>query len=645
VVPLKRFAKYEIIRKLGRSMTDVYLVHDPIKNERVVLKLIEQARDRSTQIVIEAERRGAQIQRQLHGLDPRFLKIYDLGEHNGCFFVAMEYFEGRNIAEILQHEGRLSPKRAGRYAMAVLNLLDRLHAFVPNLDGHRRAIVHGDIKPSNIQVGAGDGMGAVRLLDFGIAKVITYTHNLTSHNLGSPTYCSPERLAKGQVDAQADLWAVGVSLYEMVAGSLPYQAQSTRKLENLIQSRRPPRALPGDCPARLRAIISKALAADIERRYGSAADFERDVRAFVEDQPTAAECEKLPAWDANETLRSDPPARSAANRLTSLWVPASGLRRELASGAGPVALGVLLGLFVVAPLSYLYNVRSISRPIRTANYLHRSMAEITADWNLYKRLERENNFLGGWSPVGSMRSTLRANLIGAGDAVIDRYRNSSDPELRDFEWAKARLCFSYAGQLDPADRETRGKVRLCDGYINLAENPRLPNAAWSETRFREAALDLPGSADPHLALARLYTYTYRNAGKALGEFAEAERRGFHFGPREQEQQADGYLFRAEWALREAQRAADAASKTEENRWLRQATRDLERAQGLFEPIAGFSNVSADLEQLYCDRGSADRLRMALEAAEAKIQLKAEIKAKPRRPVRRKLSASATRGGY
>jgi hypothetical protein len=173
----------------------------------------------------------------------------------------------------------------------------------------------------------------------------------------------------------------------------------------------------------------------------------------------------------------------------------------------------------------------------------------------------------------------------------------------------------------------------------------LPNAAWSETRFREAASDLPGSADPHLALARLYTYAYRNAGKALGEFAEAERRGFHFGPREHEQQADGYLFRAEWALRQAQRAADAASNAEENRWLRQASRDLERAQGLFEPIAGFSNVSADLEQLYRDRGSEDRLRTALESAEAKIQLKAEVKAKPNRPVRRRLSASSTRGGY
>jgi serine/threonine protein kinase len=636
VIQLERFGKYEIIRKLGRSMTDVYLALDPGRNVRVVLKLIEQARDRYTQIVIEAERRGAQIQRQLHLADPRFLEIYDIGEENGCFFVAMEHFEGQTIAEVLQLEGRLSPKRAGRYAIAVLDQLDRLHAFIPDLDGHRRAVVHGDIKPSNIQIGAGNGNPDVRLLDFGIAKVITYTHNLTSHNLGSPTYCSPERLARGQVDAQADLWALGVSLYEMVAGSLPYQAQSTRKLENLIQSRRPPRALPGDCPARLRAIISKALAADIERRYASAGDFERDLRAFVEDKATVAEQEKMPAWDANETLRTEPPTRSLTSRLAN---PAAALRRELAAGAGPVAVGVLLGLFVVAPVSYWYNVRRASRPLRTADYSRRTIPQINADWNLFKRLERDNGFLGELSPAISLGQELRTKLAKAGDAVIERYRNGSDPALEDFDWAKARVCFLYAVQLDAADHEIRGKLALCDGYINLIANPKLPKAAASEANFLSAVWDLPQSPDPHLALARLYTFAFRNAGKASGEFAEAETRGFRIGPREHEQQGDGYLFRAEWALRQAGRATAQPSKTEEVRWLRQAARDLDRAQSLFEPIVGFSSVSAGLEQLDRDRSSEEAMRAALQQAQAQ----AEAKAKPKRPGRRR-AVTGSRSG-
>ena len=187
-----------------------------------------------------------EIQKRLREVDSRILEVYDYGDANGCFFVAMEYVEGRSIADIIQTEKRLDPSRAARYARDVCNQLQPLHSYLTEIDGRKRAVVHADIKPSNIQIGTND---QVRLLDFGIAKAITFTHNLTHHNLGSPSYCSPERLLKGQVDPHVDLWAVGVSLYEMVAGSPPYQAQTTRKLENLIQSRRPPRALPANCPA------------------------------------------------------------------------------------------------------------------------------------------------------------------------------------------------------------------------------------------------------------------------------------------------------------------------------------------------------------------------------------------------------------
>ncbi len=168
-----------------------------------------------------------------------------------------------------------------------------------DIDGQRRSVVHGDIKPSNIQIGADD---EVRLLDFGIAKALTFTHSRTHLSLGSPSYCSPERLSRGQVDRHADLWAVGVTLYEMVAGSPPYQAQDTRKLEELIQSRRPPRALPDECPSALKAILHKALAGDLHLRYVSAAAFESDVRLFLEGRPTVAQTERRNAWHSNPTI-------------------------------------------------------------------------------------------------------------------------------------------------------------------------------------------------------------------------------------------------------------------------------------------------------------------------------------------------------
>jgi hypothetical protein len=615
------FDRYQIIRKLSRSMTDVYLALDPVRNLHVVLKLVEQSGDHFTRIVIEAERRGAEIQKQLHQIDSRVLEIYEFGDRGGYFFVAMEYFEGCNIAEILEAERRMDPRRAARYAVEVLSQLESLHSFLTDLDGRRRAVVHGDIKPSNIQIAAN---GEVRLLDFGIAKVITHTHHLTHHNLGSPTYCSPERLEKSQVDPQADLWAVGVCLYEMVSGSLPYQAVSTRKLEILIQSRRPPRALPSNCPNGLRAVILKALGPQVHRRYISAAGFADDLHAFLESQPTKAETE-APYWGVHETVKKE----RRAQRDYPRWIPV--LSKNALGALRAVAVGIVIGLLLVIPIHYLLGFQRGTQPLREArDYGRLSTAEIASDWSYYQRLEKESGFLGRWSPVSGLTQPFRQRLVSAADMVLEKYRNSSDPTLANFEWAKARLGLTHALELDPSDVESRGKLALCDGYLNLIRNPELPKADQSETSFQAAAADLPRSPDPHLALAYFYTYVFRNAGKAMGEFAEAEHRGFHRGPREFEQQADAYVYRAEYELRQAQRASGPSS-SEENRWLRQTLTDLDRARNLYEPIAGFSSVNAGLDRLYRDRASAEQLRVSLEAAARRA---AERKARFERPVRR-----------
>ena len=124
----KQFGKYEIVKKLGRSMTDVYLALDTEANRRVVLKIIEHSHDPYTQVVMEAERRGATIQSQLHSLDPRILEIYDYGEMNNCFHVVMEYVEGKNLTDVLRSEHRLDPRRAARYAGEICDQLETLHS-------------------------------------------------------------------------------------------------------------------------------------------------------------------------------------------------------------------------------------------------------------------------------------------------------------------------------------------------------------------------------------------------------------------------------------------------------------------------------------------------------------------------------------
>jgi len=203
---------------------------------------------------------------------------------------------------------------------------------------------------------------------------------------------------------------------------------------------------------------------------------------------------------------------------------------------------------------------------------------------------------------------LRKNLLNAADTIIDGYRSSAITTPGDFDWARARKCLRYALQLDPSDNKVRGKLALTDGYVNLVQveaaapkvrnnpNPRLPKASLSIDSFRRAASYLPSSPDPHLGLARLNVYAFHNIGEADAEFQQAEQLGYHLGPRELVQRADGYMFRSQYELAKARRAAP-KNKDEAERWLQMCRDDIENARKLYEPLVGFSNVSTNLEQL------------------------------------------------
>jgi serine/threonine protein kinase len=287
-----RIGRYEIIRQIGRSMTDVYLAVDTVQNRKAALKLIPSSGDAASRLVLEAERRGAAIQRELRSLDPRVVEVYETGDLDGYFFVAMQYVEGRDLAEVLNAEHTIESIRAAAIALEICEQLTKFHTW-------QSAVVHGDIKPSNIHLGPND---TVRLLDFGIAKTLRADCDATVSNFGSPSYCSPERLTRSEIDQQSDLWAVGATLYQMLSGAPPYQAEDTRKLESLIRSKRPPRALPARCPVALRAIAMKALAPNAAGRYRSAREFQADLQAFLENKPVRAEMERRRTWNATATM-------------------------------------------------------------------------------------------------------------------------------------------------------------------------------------------------------------------------------------------------------------------------------------------------------------------------------------------------------
>ena len=258
--------------------------------------------------------------------------------------------------------------------------------------------------------------------------------------------------------------------------------------------------------------------------------------------------------------------------------------------------GLVIGLLVFVPLGYLDRFSQAAAPLRAAkDYAHGDGSAVASDWRLYQQLKKDSQPLKFFSPIRSIEHQLQSNLMSAADNIIDRYRNSSDRTLGDFDWARGQLCLRHALELDPTNTKAKGELALCTGYLNLRQNPKLPEAMLSAINFKQAESYLPASPDPHLALARLYVYGYRNVAPAVAELQQAERLGYHLGPREMEEEADGYLSRTVWDLLRAQHAVPESART---KWLLLAKADSERARELYEPLAGFSNVSLSLDRLY-----------------------------------------------
>ena len=538
---------YEIIRRLGKSMNEVYLAMDTVNNRKVALKLIPEADDRARQLVVEAERRGAAIQKELHHLDPRVVEIYDYGDLDGYFFVAMQFVEGRTLADVLATDHVMDPERAAVIALEICEQLAKFHCW-------ESTVVHGDIKPSNIHLGASD---TVRLLDFGIAKTLRADGNATLHQFGSPSYCSPERLTRNEVDPQSDLWAVGATLYEMLAGVPPYQAEDTHKLEGLIRSKRPPRALPAHCPAGLRAIVGKALAREPGRRYRSAVEFQADLQLFLERKPTVAETERRSKWNPNATLEA---AREALRRVTRTARRKSARSLQVLGAAAYFATGMLLWIGG------------------------------TLGWQLWQARASAAASAKPIVKAPSPEESLSLRYLESADRILEAYRTSANPWLYEFDWPKAEICLERAIQLGAGEDRTLAKLALVRGY-GLLE--RLNAAQYSESgarvqrlkardEFMLASLKAPADPAPHLGLARIYVYSLPDPEKAMAEFAMAEHLGAVLGRREIEQQGDVYRIAAAHEL-----AQD---------W-RQAMRDADAARGFYRKIPGFDEADQHMRDL------------------------------------------------
>lgn len=309
--------RYEVQQRIGRGgMADVFLARDLLLDRAVAIKVLfpEFATDPA---FVERFRREAQSAANLN--HPNIVGVYDWGRSGNTYFMAMEYVQGRTLADIVKANGRLTAQQAADVAMEVAGALGF---------AHRNGVVHRDIKPANILIGAG---GQVKVADFGIARALgsAVESNLTQAGavMGTATYFSPEQAQGGQPDPRSDLYSLGIVLYEMVGGRPPFSGENPVSIayKQVHDAPQPLNQLAPDVPRPFEAIVAKLLAKSPSVRYDTAEALRDDLRRFREGQPVLALTELLGAAGAGAAAAAalDPAATVAVPATPTLSTPAT----------------------------------------------------------------------------------------------------------------------------------------------------------------------------------------------------------------------------------------------------------------------------------------------------------------------------------
>ena len=269
--------RYEVISKLGSGgMADVYLADDRLLDRQVALKILS-SRYANDEQFIERFRREASSAASLN--HPNIVQIYDRGEAEDTYYIAMEYLEGRSLKDIIVKYAPLSSELVISVSTQILEALRF---------AHRRDVIHRDIKPQNIIV---DNEGRVKVTDFGIARAgSASTMTEAGSILGTAHYLSPEQAQGQPVEAASDLYSLGVVMYEMATGTLPFDGDNpvTLAMRHVHDQPPQPRTIVPSIPANLEVVILHALGKRPEERYLTAQAFLEDLRNVQEGKPVEA---------------------------------------------------------------------------------------------------------------------------------------------------------------------------------------------------------------------------------------------------------------------------------------------------------------------------------------------------------------------
>lgn len=263
--------RYEILGRVGSGgMADVYKGKDHKLNRYVAIKVLK-SDYRSDQVFIKKFLSEAQAAAGL--MHPNVVNVYDVGQDRGLYYMVMELVEGITLKDYIEKKGRLSAKETVSIAIQMVTGLQA---------AHNQHIIHRDIKPQNIIISKD---GKVKVTDFGIARATTSTQTISTSVMGSVHYTSPEQARGGVVDEKSDIYSIGITLYEMVTGHVPFDGDSTVSvaLKHLQEQITSPAEEVEDLPYSLECIIMKCTQKSPNLRYHDCASLLLDLKRSLVD--------------------------------------------------------------------------------------------------------------------------------------------------------------------------------------------------------------------------------------------------------------------------------------------------------------------------------------------------------------------------
>lgn len=262
--------RYEIMSRIGiGGMADVYKAADRVLNRYVAIKVLKREFREDENFV----RKFWSEAQSAAGLQhPNIVNIYDVAEDRGLYYIVMELVEGITLKDYIQKKGKLTPKEVIGITLQVCAGLEAAHG---------NNIIHRDVKPQNIIISK---EGKVKVTDFGIAKA-TSSNTISTNVMGSVHYTSPEQARGGFSDIKSDIYSLGITMYEMITGSLPFDGDSTVSiaLKHLQEDIVPPSDIVIDLPYSLEQIVLKCTQKSADRRYMNVAQLVRDLKRSLQD--------------------------------------------------------------------------------------------------------------------------------------------------------------------------------------------------------------------------------------------------------------------------------------------------------------------------------------------------------------------------